>query len=123
MEIYVRFCYNRLIKIKSSASVEIYKYSFSGIRIIIQELEKQMKKRKIHKPGRPAKFVLHIGLPVIVLASVALLLSYLTARQVDPVWANLYYPQLLEYPIASVAILLSGFLLIEITDQERKNLK
>lgn len=70
-------------------------------------------KRILHfKFSRPARLLLRIAMPLILLASITLLLSYLDARTRDPILANLTYPPLMEYIAASVLITVGGSIII-----------
>lgn len=75
-----------------------------------------------YKPCKQVKLFLRISLPLILLASLALLLCYLEARAKNPVAANFDYPELLEYIFASLFLTACGTFLIEATvrDVQRK---
>ena len=77
-----------------------------------------MKKIHIPIPGRAARALLLICLPLILLSAIALLISYHDARKIDAVGANYYYPQLLEYILASITITAGGVLLTEATERD-----
>ena len=79
-----------------------------------------MKKLRIPTMGKAARVLLHICLPLILLSAITLLISYLDARKVDAVAANDYYPQLLEYIIASVTVTAGGVLLVEAVERDGK---
>ena len=72
---------------------------------------------KIHKT---AKLILCSQLPIITIALVALLISYLTDRKIDPLLANHTYPAHLEYIMASLAIMLGGCVLAELAERDRE---
>jgi len=59
-------------------------------------------------PGRYTRLLLRITLPILTLWTVALLISYLDARAVDPVKANLHYPSFVEYILSSAVIVAIG---------------
>lgn len=63
----------------------------------------------------PTCLVLRLSLPLITLSAITLLLSFLIDRAADPILAHLTYPPMLEYIIASLAILIGGSLLVEMT--------
>ena len=69
-------------------------------------------------PCKAGRTLLRIALPLILLVSVALLLSYLDARAADPMDANSYYPLLVEYIIASLAVTAAGAFVIELVSRE-----
>ncbi len=71
-------------------------------------------------PCRAARIFLRVALALITLVSIALLLSYLDARELDRVFADHYYSTLLEYPFASLVITAGGVCLIEAVDRERR---
>ena len=77
-----------------------------------------MNKIHIPMPGRAAQRLLLICLPLILTSAIALLISYLDARKIDAVGANYYYPQLLEYILASITITAGGVLLTEATERD-----
>lgn len=79
-----------------------------------------MKHFQIPMPGRAAQTLLSVALPMILLSAIALLISYLDARKLDPVAANCYYPLLLEYIIASIVITAGGVLLVEAVERDVK---
>lgn len=81
-----------------------------------------MKKHPIHTPSRPSRLFLRIALALILTVSVALMLSYLDAREEWAAMANLAYRPLLEYILASISITAAGVLVIEIAlrDLERE---
>lgn len=83
----------------------------------------KIKHRKIalHTPGKGATVILRIGLPLVLLSSVTLLISYLSARRQDAAYANFVYPQMLEYIFASLAILCGGAVLADVTEEQRKS--
>lgn len=60
-----------------------------------------------------ARLFLRIALPLVLVASVTFLISYLQSRAHDPVVANRLYPVLLEYLIAGVVITEAGAVLID----------
>ncbi len=63
-----------------------------------------MKKRKIqlHLPSKTALLILRIELPLIVVGSVAFLISYLQALEIDPLAATARWSDALEYIFASI---------------------
>ncbi len=73
-----------------------------------------MKKLPIHSPSRPSRLFLRIALALILVVSVALMLSYFDARDEWAAMANLAYRPLLEYILAALSITAAGVLLIEI---------
>ena len=72
-----------------------------------------MKKRLILTVCRPAKILLRIALPLILLVSVYILVSYLIALEHDPIAANSLYPPLAEYIFSSLIITAVGAFAIQ----------
>ncbi|MBQ5772240.1 MAG: hypothetical protein IIW07_01940 [Clostridia bacterium] len=70
------------------------------------------------KPRRIARAVLHIELALILVCGVALLLSYLAARQKDPVLADAVYPPLAEYLVSGVVLAAGTFVLADLLERE-----
>ena len=70
------------------------------------------------KRSRTARIILCTQLPIITVFLVALLISYLIDREIDPLLANRTYPAFLEYIIASLVIVLGGALLAELGDRD-----
>lgn len=66
---------------------------------------------------KTARIILHTQFPLITVALIAILISYLNDRRIDPLLANRTYPAFLEYILASIAIVLGGCLLAELGDQ------
>ena len=67
----------------------------------------------------PTCMLLRIALPLPTLSAITLLISFLIDRSADPIRAQLLYPPMLEYIVASLAILVGGCLLVEITVREK----
>ena len=63
--------------------------------------------------GRYSKIVLHIEMPLTVLFALIFLISYLIARESDPVYASLYYPPMVVYLFYPIVITAFSILLIE----------
>lgn len=63
-----------------------------------------MKKRnvQIHIPCKNALLILRIELPLIVIGLVAFLISYLQAREIDPLAATSLWSDGMEYIFASI---------------------
>ena len=74
----------------------------------------------LHIPpiSKSARRLLRICLQIIILSAVTLLLSYLEARAASPLLANINYPPMLEYIIASITITVGGFLLLTLVERE-----
>jgi len=74
-----------------------------------------MQRKGIHLPlpGRYARIILHIEMPLILLAAVIFLIAYLMAREVDPVYANMYYPPLVVYLLYPIMMTVFSILLVE----------
>ena len=70
------------------------------------------------KPRRIARTVLHIELALILVCGVVLLLSYLAARQKDPVLADAVYPPLAEYLVSGVVLAAGTFVLADLLERE-----
>ena len=92
----------------------MYKYSSK------EELKVTMQSLHNLYPCRAARGFLRLSLFLVTLASIALLLSYLEARELDRVFADHYYSALLEYPLASLVITAGGVSLIEAVDREAR---
>ena len=88
-------------------------------------MKKMYRPPPLHKPGKMTRLLLQIELPIILIASVALFISYLCDRAIDPILANLYYPPQLEYIFASLTVVSGSCLISEIctVEQEIKNSK
>ncbi len=71
------------------------------------------KKKTDYSPGKYSKMILHIEMPLTVLFALIFLLSYLIARENDPVYANLYYPSMVVYLFYPIVITTFSILLIE----------
>ena len=69
------------------------------------------------------RFLLSLLLPLINLSLITLLISYLIDREHTPLSASVLYPAILEYIIASLAILIGGCLLIEVLNAENEEEK
>lgn len=76
---------------------------------------------KKHFPGPAARMILRIDLPILLLASVVLLISYLQAREIDPAYANVYYGQGVEYILASFVLAVGSFCLIDTVERNQKS--
>ena len=77
-------------------------------------------KCKIYKS---TQILFSVCLPILTLSLVTLLISYLIACQETPLTANTLYPAMLEYIIASLAILIGGGLLSEFLNRENEKTK
>lgn len=84
------------------------------------ERRKMMKKSKI---GRSASMILSILLPLLLLVTVILLISYLIEREATPLYANAYYGGMLEYILASLTITVGGAFLAEVAEYDVKKSK
>ena len=75
---------------------------------------------KLHPlmPSKVSRVLLRISLSLIVLSSVAFLISYLEMRAYAPATAGYLHQAMLEYLLASVVIALGGVLLVELTLRE-----
>ena len=69
------------------------------------------------------RFLLSLLLPLLNLSLITLLISYLIDRERTPLSASVLYPAILEYIIASLAILIGGCLLIEVLNAENEEEK
>ncbi len=76
--------------------------------------------KKIPMPTKPAYILLLIELTVILLASLTLLLSYLTDRAADAVLADSYYSGTLEYVAASLMIAVGSAVIVDLSCREKK---
>jgi hypothetical protein len=72
-----------------------------------------MKKRGLPRLCRPARQLLRGLMPFVLLVGVVLLVSALEAYERDPIAAGSYYPQTVEYIVASMLLLLGGAFLID----------
>ena len=79
-----------------------------------------MKRIKFPYPTPVGRAVLRIELPIVILGAIALLISFLQERQVNPTLAAILYPQLLEYIYASVVIVAGTFCLADLTAREKQ---
>lgn len=72
-------------------------------------------KKKItnYTPGKYSRAILHIEMPLIVLASLVFLISYLIARETDPIYANIHYPSMVVYLFYPIVITAFSILLVE----------
>ena len=77
-------------------------------------------RKEILPLNQTTKLWLRLALPFILLASIAILISYLDARAQNTVLANLYYPATMEYIFASLFITLCGAFLIEVAERDLK---
>ncbi|MBR3895210.1 MAG: hypothetical protein IKJ35_08730 [Clostridia bacterium] len=78
--------------------------------------------KRIHKrkPCPPTKVFLRATMPLVVVYALAILASYLQAREQNFLLAKATYAPFLEYIVASCAILVCGALLIEIAWWEQR---
>jgi hypothetical protein len=72
-----------------------------------------MKKQRPLSPHRETKLLLRIALPLVLLSTLALLFSYLEAREASVQMANLIYRPFLEYILAALAVTAAGTVLVE----------
>ncbi len=72
-----------------------------------------MKKNTFRSPGRVARMILHIELPLIVLQAVVFFISYLIARETDLAAAIRVYPPLTEALLFPLLITAFSVLLAE----------
>ncbi len=72
-----------------------------------------MKKRSFRSPGKVARLILHIELPLIVLQALTFLISYLIARESDLAAAIRVYPPLTEALLSPLLITAFSVLLAE----------
>ena len=72
-------------------------------------------------PGKYATLFLRIALPLILLSTVTLLLSYLGERDLHPLLARQSYAAYFEYTVASCVKSAVGALLISYIEQTQKN--
>lgn len=79
-----------------------------------------MKHKSVHFPIPEAKAVqiLLAELPVILIFAVALLVSYLNDRAIDPVGSAYYYAELLQYIVASLVITTATTLVADLIVRE-----
>ena len=77
-----------------------------------------MKKKHPLAPHRATKLLLRIALPLILLSSLALLFSYLEAREVSIHMAKFTYRPALEYFLAALTVTGAGVLLIEAVSRD-----
>ena len=73
-----------------------------------------MKKWKLRVPDRIVRIYLRVSLSAILLASVALLITYLDARKINRIDAVFDYAPSLEYIMASLFIALGGAFVLEL---------
>ena len=72
---------------------------------------------------KTTKLWLRLALPLILLTSIGILISYLDARTQNSVLANLYYPAMMEYIFAALLITVGGVFLIELAERDRAKKK
>ncbi len=72
-----------------------------------------MKKRSFRSPGKVARLILHIELPLIVLQALTFLISYLIARENDLAAAIRVYPPQAEALLFPLLITAFSVLLAE----------
>ena len=73
-------------------------------------------------PCREGRLILRIALPMILVCSIATLLGFLEARQVDATRAILHYVAYPEYILASLAVTFGGVFLTEQGQRPRREL-
>ena len=80
-----------------------------------------LKKKKwaIPYPSKRAFYLLQWHLPVILVWSVALLVTFLSDYRIDPKGAGYYYPALLEYITSSLVLSLILAIVLDLWDRER----
>ena len=72
-----------------------------------------MKKKHPLSPHRATRLLLRIALPLILLSALALLFSYLEARNASLHMANVLHREMLEYVLAALTVTAAGTVLIE----------
>lgn len=78
-------------------------------------------KHKIPTLGKLPLYLLATELPLILLACVVLLVTYLQAERIDPVGAGSYYSGMLEYIISALCVsVCSAFLVDTVLRYEKK---
>ena len=77
--------------------------------------------KSIHKYplSHHAQQLLRVCLGLTLLAAIAILISYLDARAVAPLWATIEHLPMLEYIFAALAITASGFVLLCFVEREQ----
>ena len=78
-----------------------------------------MKIFKIPYPTSVGRTILRIEFPILILSAIALLISFLQERRVNPTLARILYPQMLEYIYASVVIMVGTFCLADLTARQK----
>ena len=68
-------------------------------------------------PKKYTRLLLRITLPILVVFFVAVLISYLDARAIDPVGANLRYPAYVEYILSSCVLAAMGAFMASIMER------
>lgn len=79
-----------------------------------------MKKQNPRSPHRETRLLLRIALPLVLLSTLALLFSYLEAREESVQMANLIYRPFLEYILAALAVTAAGTVLVEAVARDAK---
>jgi hypothetical protein len=74
---------------------------------------------KIPFPTPVGRMILRLEFPILILAAITLLISFLQDRQVNPTLARIIYPQMLEYIYASFAIMVGTFCLADLTARQK----
>ncbi len=70
-----------------------------------------------------SRVLLRVALPMILMASIGILISYLDAREQNRVLADLCYPDALEYIFAAILITVGGVFLIELAEHDMQKKK
>lgn len=73
---------------------------------------------KIPAPEKKAVQILLAEFPVILIFAIALLISYLKDRAIDPVGAGYYYTELLQYITVSLMISMATALIADLIVRE-----
>ena len=79
-----------------------------------------MKKRFLTLPSPTVRCFLRVSLPLLALASVAVLVLYLEQHAANPSVAAVNYAPLAEYPLAGLAVAAGGAYMIEYIIQRHK---
>ena len=82
-----------------------------------------MKHIQIPFPTPVGRMILRVEFPILILAAIALLISFLQDRQVNPTLAGILYPQMLEYIYASVTVMVGTFCLADLTARQKAEKK
>lgn len=77
-------------------------------------------KIRVHTPGRSALWILRLGLPMIVIEGIAVLISYLDDRKLDPLLANDKWATSLSDLLTAVVVAVGLAILADAIEMDMK---